>query len=363
MSLITQLKQISDHRHIKGRRHPLWMLLCLSLLGFLCGYSGYRPLEDFCRKHERELRVLLELPRSQAMPSYSTFRRSFLETDPEAWIAVFNVWSLANLSELPASLLSIDGKSIRATSTGGSRHQQNFVSLVSLYGQQVGVLQLLMMENNKCSEIHVAQALIEQLPSLPPGQCFSLDALHTTQATIKVINQTEQDYLLPVKLNRPYTHAEIEDLIQVQTPVSTASEQDDSHGRIVHRQVEVFEPTPKLKAQFPRLKTVGRVHRVGVRLQEAFSETVYYLSSRNWLAEDLLNAVRQHWQIENGLHWVKDVLFKEDTPDRRGGNAPINWAIFNTFGITLARRQGFRTIPQALRSWANSLKEVFHFVV
>lgn len=73
-------------------------------------------------------------------------------------------------------------------------------------------------------------------------------------------------------------------------------------------------------------------------------------------------ATRQHWQIENGLHWVNDVTFDEDYPPRRGDHAPINWAILNTFAITLARQQGWRTVPQALRAWANQLHQVFSFL-
>ncbi|NCJ07280.1 ISAs1 family transposase, partial [Synechococcales cyanobacterium C] len=94
MTLIEQLKQIPDHRHRRGLRHPLWMLLILSLLGFLCGYTGYRPLEDFCIEHETSLRQLLGLSATQPMPLYSTFRRSFIEVDPQGWVEGFNAWSL-----------------------------------------------------------------------------------------------------------------------------------------------------------------------------------------------------------------------------------------------------------------------------
>jgi predicted transposase YbfD/YdcC len=364
MTLINQLKQIPDPRHLKGRRHPLWMLMFLSLLGIVCGYSGYRPLADFCVQHDGELRRLLELPETQRLPSYSTFRRSFLDLPPQGWVDAFNVWAWASLpAHLAAYLWSIDGKSIRCTSTGGNGPHQNFVSLVSVYNQSMGVLRLAMMEHKKCSEIHVAQALIQELPALPPGQCFSLDALHTTQATVKAINDTEQDYLLPVKQNRAATYQVVQTLTQTQVAKSSAVEPDNTHGRSVQRQVDLFEPSPALLAKCPQLKTVAQIQRAGIRDQKPFAETVFYLSSRDWSAHDLLVATRGHWQVENGLHWVKDVLFKEDDPIRRGGHAPVNWAIMNTFCITLARRQGFRTVPQALRSWANLLDKVFHFFV
>lgn len=363
MNLIEQLKQIPDPRRLKGRRHPLWLILILSLLGFLCGYQGYRPLADFCRNHAADLAQLLGLPEHQTWPSYSTFRRSFQQVDPMGWEQVFNTWSLATLPPLLALLLSVDGKSIRCTCSGGNTSAQNFFSQVSIYNHQVGVIQMRLMENQKVSEIHVAQAMIQTLPALPPGQCFSLDALHTTQDTVAVINAQDQDYLLALKANQGSTYAAVQQLTQTQTPTDSASEQDDTHGRHIHRHVQVFEPSPELCAKWPELATVGVVQRTGERDQSSVSETVYYLSRRTWRASDLLQATRNHWQIENGLHWVKDVTLEEDWPPRRGGYAPVNWAIFNTFCITLARRQGWRTIPQALRAWANQLHQVFHFLV
>jgi predicted transposase YbfD/YdcC len=363
MTLIEQLKQIPDHRHRRGLRHPLWMILLLSLLGYLCGYRGYRPLQDFCTEHSAHLRQLLGLAEWQPMPSYSTFRRSFLEVAPQGWVGGFNAWSQATLPELISALLSVDGKSIRCTSSGGNTSEQNFVSLVSIYEHTVGVIQLALMHNRKSSEIHVAQQMIAQLPPLPEGQCFSLDALHTTQTTVATIQATGQDYLLVVKQNRATAYAAIAQIEATQVPQDQASEEDDSHGRRVHRQARVFEPSLELRAKWSHLSSVGVVQRSGIREEKLFEETVFYLSSARLSAAQLLHASRQHWQIENGLHWVKDVSFEEDYPPRRGGHAPVNWAIFNTFAITLARRQGWRTVPQALRNWANQLPKVFSFLV
>jgi len=364
MILIEQLKQIPDPRHIRGRRHPLWMLLILSLLGFLCGYRGYRPLADFVRVHEASLRGLLSLGDDQPMPSYSTFRRTSLTVDPQGWASAYNAWSLATLPPAVGVLTSIDGKSIRSTSVGGQTAAQNFITVVSMYERQLGVLHLRLMENAKTSEIHVAQALMaEVLPQLPPGYCVSLDALHTTATTARTIVEAEHHYLLPVKQNRAHTQAAIEVIATTVPPDSEATDLDESHGRRIQRHTQVFPPSQALQAKWPNLAFVGAVHRTGERDQQAVEETVYYLGSAPWTATDLLPASRQHWQVENELHWVKDVTFEEDYPPRRGGHAPVTWSIFNTFAITLARRQGWRTVPQALRTWANQVHQVFSFLV
>ena len=105
------------------------------------------------------------------------------------------------------------------------------------------------------------------------------------------------------------------------------------------------------------------VNRAGVRAQKSSSETVYYLSSQSLTANTYMRLIRGHWAIENRLHWVKDVTFDEDYPSRPGGHAPVNWAILFTWIVTLVRRAGIRTVPQALRLWANQVEAVFSFLV
>jgi hypothetical protein len=90
LNLIEQLKQIPDYRKSKGRRHALWLVLVLVLLGTLCGYRGYRPLADFSHQHWHNLCELLEQPVSTRIPSYSTFRRVLQQVDFEPILALFN---------------------------------------------------------------------------------------------------------------------------------------------------------------------------------------------------------------------------------------------------------------------------------
>ena len=92
-------------------------------------------------------------------------------------------------------------------------------------------------------------------------------------------------------------------------------------------------------------------------------ERQFYISSQIHDAQQLLADTIGHWGIENRLHWVRDVTFSEDFPPRRGGNAPVNWAILHNFFITIARFFGFRTIPQAQRALSNQLAQVFSLFV
>ncbi len=105
------------------------------------------------------------------------------------------------------------------------------------------------------------------------------------------------------------------------------------------------------------------VKRRGERNSQPVYEGQFYICSLSLDARQLLLDTIGPWGIENRLHWVRDVTFSEDLPPRRGGNAPVNWAILHNFFITLARILGFRTIPQAQRALSNQLDKVFSLLV
>lgn len=177
LDLIGELKQIPDYRKSKGKRHELWLVMLVVLLGSLCGYRGYRPLADFSQQHWQTLCELVELPFTTRLPSYSTYRRVLLRVDFEPLVNLFNRWSQMMIQLTEQTWVAADGKSIRSTLTDYSKSYQNFVTTVSAFTHQSGVvLRLQVMNNQQTSEIEVVRQLIAALAGQPI--VFTLDALH-----------------------------------------------------------------------------------------------------------------------------------------------------------------------------------------
>lgn len=207
MTLISLLKTIQDPRSRRGRRHQLWLLMFLSLLGDLCGYRGYRPLASFANDYHQRWCKLLNLdPSTTPIPSHSTKRRVFLRVEAQSWVDAFNRW--AN-THVPHDLAhqAIDGKSIRATRSGDLQSGYDYASLVSAYSKTTGVVQLQLIFNKKESEIPAARHLVSTLATLSRAAgsqpvCFSFDALHTQVETLALVEQQHCHYLVGLKPNQ-----------------------------------------------------------------------------------------------------------------------------------------------------------------
>ena len=366
MSLILQLKAIPDPRGTRGRRYELWLMLFLSVFGSLCGYWGYRPLAEFAREHHQAWCDLLKLDASTTpIPSYSTFRQVFLKVDAQGWVDAFNAWAMGHAPDWLGQL-SVDGKSIKCTSTGGQEAGHDFASLVSVYGQSVGVVQLALMFNHKESEIAVARRLLQHVITAPElaktlPVCVSLDALHTQVETLRLLERSQTPYLIGLKTNQRKLYALAKRLYEQTIPTDIVTEYDATHSRQVQRTVTVYPVPDSLPQRWANagIRQLVWIHREGRRAGQPFHEAHCYLSNRCLNAETYMTHIQAHWHIENSLHWVKDVTFQEDDPPRRGGHAPISWAVLYSFFITLARKLSYQTIPQAMRALANRLDKVF----
>ena len=175
-SLVDYLKEIDDHRDTHGRRHPLWLILLIMILGIMSGYWGYRGLGRFVERHRRQLIQVLNIPQAR-VPSYSTLRRVMIDLDYDAVTQVFNDWASQYTHNSQGQWIAIDGKSLKNTVNDCYGKEQNFVMMVSAFSHERGeILGIKIMENKKQSEIVAVQDLLELLDL--SGVVFTMDALH-----------------------------------------------------------------------------------------------------------------------------------------------------------------------------------------
>ncbi len=288
------------------------------------------------------------------------FKESLQSVDCHALGDLFNQWCQQWLRPTAAQWVGGDGKSIRSTR---SAQGANFITTVSWFTHTPGtVVALAVMENAKTSEIRVIRALIEQLSDCP-GLVFTLDALHCQTATVELIVQQQQHDLIAVKGNQKYLWKTLTQWVSQASPLSVAHQQDNTHRRQVVRTVAVYDAPAEIRARWSQCSRVVWVQRTGIRNGKPFCTHSAYITDLPLSAAELIERIQQRWDIENRLHWVRDVTFCEDAAPRQGGHAPVNWAILHCWLITVVRQLGCQTIPQGMRFLSNQLLQVIHILL
>jgi predicted transposase YbfD/YdcC len=313
----------------------------------MMGYQGYRGWAAFAKNEGPFIAESLNLSYSK-WPSDSTIKRVISGIDTDHLMKIFNEWmSLMNLDKKLSEGVCIDGKSIKSTVINYQFKSQDFVTIVSRFSQAKGlVLQLAKLTNKSGSEIEQVRELLRN--STDTNQLITLDALHCQKASLALIKDTNNDYLVPVKKNQKNLVKHIETVCQSQSPQSSHTEFDKSHGRTITRQVSVFNnvPNDKLKG-WPQINSLIKVERTGYRGAKMYKQTMYYISSLSAEASFFADKIRGHWRIENQLHWVKDVIFDEDNWPIRQFQPATNLSVLRTICLNLFRFLGFLSVTEA----------------
>jgi len=143
---------------------------------------------------------------------------------------------------------------------------------------------------------------------------------------------------------------------------SIEHQEEQTRERVTRRSVSVLDQIPPLDPQWVGIQRIIRVERSGTRAQKPYHEIMFYISSLPLDAVGFAPLIRQHWHIENRLHWVKDGVLKEDETPVCDGNAPVNFAIVRTLCLNLFRLNGFDSITQGLRFLAHDVQKLFSFL-
>jgi predicted transposase YbfD/YdcC len=338
---------LSDPRRPNARHHKLLDILAIAFCACLCGAESCVDMADFAEAKEDVLREFLAL--EGGPPSHDTFSRVFRRLDPVSFAACFQAY-LDQLGAVCRGHVAIDGKTLRGAherAAGASPLQ-----LVSAFASETRLSLGQIAVDAHSNEIPAVRALLSLL-SLE-GCTVTLDALHAQRETAQALLDQGAEYILALKGNQGTLCEDVRTLLddsglKVQDRVQTV---EADHGRIETRSAHLVTDLVWLQEQhdWPGLACVGKL--TATREDKA-SGTVqiqdrYYLLSRVMTAQEFLDTVRAHWTIENSLHWVLDVVMREDHARARKDHAPAN--------LALLRRLALNTIKLNKDKGSNRLK-------
>jgi len=340
-SLACHLKTLPDPRKEKGRRHVLLDVLVIAVLAALCGIDDWESTEYFAKGQEDWLRTFLALP--NGIPSHDTFNRIFRMLDPRAFGEVFLAWAGGIREKIPEDVIAFDGKALRA-SLGQGKPPLHVVSAWSVgNGMVLGQRAV----DEKSNEI---TAIPELVKILHLRDCIvTIDAMGCQKAIGEEIVARKADYVLAVKANQERLFEAIQasfarlDADPSAVAHFSTESQEEGHGRKEFRRVTIVDGVHRLPEDilfsWPRLETLMRIQSVTQRGNKIESEERFFISSMAMRrAETIAKCPRAHWGIENRLHWVLDVVFREDANRTRMGHAAECGAILRHIVMNLLRR-------------------------
>lgn len=323
---------------------------------------GIRAIAQFTKRHKNELIAALSIEKNR-IPSYSTFQRVITGLNFNELTTAFNNWASQFLQEEPQPWLAIDGKILKGTVTHSQTTYQNWVNLVSVFGVKTGfVLGTESFEGKKMSEIQVVPQLIEQLGL--EEAVLTLDALHCQKKTVKQIIDTGNDYVIAVKGNQPSLLRAIKWVCQSEPAINSYHYTEKSHGRKVKRTVKIYPATGEMMTQFKGLQRFISIEREVVRYGQCETTLSYHISSLEASARRFAHGIVGHrGGIENRLHWVLDVVFKEDDSSITKGSGPQNFSVLRKIAINIFAKKGFKSITNAIRKVADEIPSLMKLLI
>ena len=345
-ALITELASIEDPRCEWKVEHRLLDILVIAVCAVLGEAETFEDIALYGRCKRAWLEGFLALP--NGIPSHDTFRRVFTLIDPEAFERSFLAWVRAVFrpEENAPRQVAIDGKTVRRSFD--RKHGRSPLHLVSAYATEGGIALAQRATEGKGSELAVLPDLLDGLDLR--GCLVSLDALACQPGIAERIMAQGGDYLLALKGNRKKAHAEVKAWFAANAFARGAPLRpffdafDDGHGRLVRRRVFACPNVGVLTTlkDWPGLRAVLAVETIrGTPSRgKVTAEIRHYLSSAALPPEALAVAIRNHWRVENGLHWVLDVTFREDASRVRERNAARNLALLRKVALNLIRADG-----------------------
>ena len=317
-------------------------IIAIAICAVICGAEGWADVELFGKSKKDWLARFLKLP--NGIPSHDTFGRVFSLIDSSQFQRCFLDWvnSISDLTR--GEVIAIDGKTLRRSYD--RRSGKAAIHMVSAWAQRNSLVLGQVKVADRSNEITAIPRLLNMLEV--SGCIITIDAMGCQKKIAKTIIRGGADYALSVKKNQPQLYEDITDTFAQAREAGFAGMDffetvEKSHGRIEKRRCWATSDPDCLaylndKGQWKRLASIAMVESERTQRGETSVESRYYISSLPSDARTLLGATRAHWGIENSLHWVLDISFREDESRVREGNAPENLALLRHLALNLLKR-------------------------
>ena len=325
--------------------HLFFDIIAIAILGTICGADGWVEIEQFGYQKLKWLSQYLHLP--NGIPSHDTFGRVFSQIDPEEFQTSFMEWVKAVHQIAQGQVIGIDGKQMRGSHD--HRKGKRAIYMVSAWAEQNHLVLGQRKVAEKSNEITAIPELLRLLEI--KGCIVTIDAIGTQAKIATQIIKDEGDYLLAVKQNQGKLFRDLEMLFSYDqqqgfhdAPYDYAKEVTKGHGRIDVRECWTTSNPEYLASvgqakKWTGLQSLVMIIRRRIMDDEETVKTRFYISSLDANADRILKATRQHWGIENGLHWVLDIAFNEDRSRVRKDHAPANLAVLRHVAVNLLKQE------------------------
>jgi predicted transposase YbfD/YdcC len=349
--LLVALSQVPDPRNSRGVRHRLVTVLAAAVCAVLAGARSYVGIAEWA--HDLPVSVRVRLGIGRRAPSESTFRRVLQTVDAHALDTALSSWlversGLGREANQALRAVAVDGKTARGSRAPDQPARHLFAAFEHASGVVLGQTEV----DDKNNEITAFAPLLDRIDLT--GTVITADALHTQDRHATYLHQRGGHYVFIVKNNRPKLRTQLAGLPWRDIPALDLS-QDKRHGRVESRTLKltalgsgIIFPHAQLTAQIVRRRRPNTSAATGTW----HTETVYAVTDLGFgdiRADQLAEIIRDHWSIENKLHWIRDVTFTEDHSQIRTGNGPAVMATLRNFALSRHRLGGHTNIAAACR--------------
>lgn len=361
-SLLEYFADLPEPRIDRCKKHALIDIIAIAILASICGAEHFTEMEEFGIRKEAWLKSFLEL--KNGIPTHDTFARVFAALKPSAFQERFVRWVQAVATATEGEVVAIDGKTARRSHNKGAGI--GALHLVSAWATRNRLVLGQIKVDEKSNEITAVPELLRLLEI--KGCIVTVDALNTQKDIAEEIREQGADYVMALKENHPKLRWEVEGIFEAVAKganadrvISMTESAETNHGRSETRRCWSVEAPEWLTgfAEWRDLKSLIKIEATRVIKEQQTTEVRYYLASLAPDAERAAQAVRQHWGVENSLHWVLDVAFREDESRVRVGNAPENLALVRKITHNLLQQE--KTLKRGVKTkrWVAALDDAY----